>query len=91
MPDFLNNCDATFWTQTTVVVFAALSGVLWLLSAKFGLSSFMDTPMGSIDGILRRQTRYNSAAALAATVAAFGQALLVKMPSCASHLILSVN
>jgi len=54
----------------SLVVFAALAAVLWLLSARAGSFSFMGTPMDEIEKHLTRQARLNSYAAAASCVAA---------------------
>jgi hypothetical protein len=83
------NCDATYDLQIAVACCAGFAALLWLLSSIFGLSSFMDVPIGHIDRRLRRQTWLNSGAAFFAALAAAGQAFLIKMPNCASDIKLS--
>jgi hypothetical protein len=76
-------CGFKHLLEILSVILAIAAAAWWFAAAWVGRASFLNTAIGDIDRILRRQSQFNAIAAFCAACAAITQlVVLLEMPVC---------
>jgi len=75
-------CDLKPYLEVANALFAILAALLWFIASWKGSASWLNDSFGQFDRALMIQTKFNSAAAFCAGVAAVLQLLLTHIGAC---------
>ena len=75
-------CDVKSACEVLSAAFALGAAGWWFYASWISRGSFLATPLGDLDRILKLQARYNAIAAACAGVAAIFQIVVTRMPVC---------
>jgi hypothetical protein len=75
-------CDAKSTCEFLTALFAFGAAIFWFYASWISRGSFLATPLGDLDRILKLQARYDAIAATCAGLAALLQIVVTRMPVC---------